>query len=194
MVWKIVSKTEERKRWQRRCKGRREERNITPTNPTCQLCRNNWRRFHQPFLMALFWDASTYLIQTEPIANDGRFEFKSFSELIVFYACFHADIINAIHNLVKTGAYTISWNHVKGHQDQAITMVLIRDAWLNIGADQFAPNAVQAIAPGPIWYNIPHSSWVCYLDNMHLVRKQFKTQLRTYVTSPKVVEYWWLCQ
>jgi len=72
-------------------------------------------------------------------------------------------------------------------------MALTRDAWLNIDADKLACNAIQDVTPGPIWYHIPHSSWVCYVDDMHLV-KQFKSQLQTYVNSSKAVEYWQYCQ
>jgi len=70
-------------------------------------------------------------------------------------------------------------------------MALARDAWVNIEANKLACMAIKDVTPGPIQYCIPHSSCVCYLDDMHLV-KQFKSQLWTYVDSPTAVEYW-LC-
>jgi len=48
-------------------------------------------------------------------------------------------------------------------------MALTKDAWLNIEANKLAHNVIQDITLGPIWYHIPHRSWVCDLDDMHLV-------------------------
>jgi len=91
-------------------------------------------------------------------------------------------------------AYTIVWNHVKGHQDNASTMVLVpRDSWLNIVANKLACNAIQTASLRLTWYCILHGSWCVPLYNYHLV-KQFKVQFGRYVNSPRVVEYWKNCQ
>jgi len=63
LVWKIASKTAERKGWQMGRKTGREERNITISpNSSWKLCWNNWWRLHQPFLMAFFRDVSPYML------------------------------------------------------------------------------------------------------------------------------------
>jgi len=45
----------------------------------------------------------------------------------------------------------MSWNHFQGHQDGKTTMVITRDAWLNIKADTLAQAATGILWNVPTW-------------------------------------------
>jgi len=50
----------------------------------------------------------------------------------------HYDLISAIKNLRRSLPFSTSFVHVKGHQDQGATTVLLRLAWMNIEMDLLA--------------------------------------------------------
>jgi len=93
-------------------------------------------------------------------------------------------ILSVIQHLVAQCPYMVSWHHVKWHHDWKCISALKQDAWMNIKVDKLEQEAIQHVTPSPCVYWIPYSSWVCYFDKMWLV-KQFKSQIWTYVTSPK---------
>jgi len=58
----------------------------------------------------------------------------------------------------------ISWNHIQGHQDGKTTMVLPRDAWLNIKAHVLAKAMLETFEQGPTNFRLPFGVWVCYIS------------------------------
>jgi len=58
----------------------------------------------------------------------------------------HHDLISAIKNLRATLTLTISFIHVKGHQDQGIITALPRLAWMNIEMDALAKQTLSQAA------------------------------------------------
>jgi len=77
----------------------------------------------------------------------------------------HADQISTAQCLFHQLIITVCWTHVKGHQDTGLpTMALSQDVILNIEADALAKQVLSKAIDGLISYYIPHSQWVCYLD------------------------------
>jgi len=50
----------------------------------------------------------------------------------------HADILIASQNITQSLTFNIQFTHIKSHQDTKHTMVLTREAWLNVEADRLA--------------------------------------------------------
>jgi len=103
----------------------------------------------------------------------------------------HYDLILAIQQLVNQMLFTIQWRHVQGHQDGKTVTTLPRDVWLKIEVDIVAKAAAEELRSNspPLKYDIPFSTWVCYVVPKCMV-KQFSHKICTHLNSPALEKYW----
>jgi len=80
----------------------------------------------------------------------------------------HADLISACQAWIRQCLYNLEWHHVKGHQDNHMTMVLAQDTWLNIEVNQLARQNLlnNELFLGPTQYIIPGSQWCCLINRV----------------------------
>jgi len=59
----------------------------------------------------------------------------------------HYELIGAIQTLKSKLTISLNFEHVRGHQDDGVTMVLMRQAWMNIEMDELAKKTIDPGAP-----------------------------------------------
>jgi len=124
------------------------------------------------------------------LACDGQASLqRAFSTYPINPTEAQADILLAIHKLRKTCQYTLSWSHIKGHQDRKEITTLPWVVWLDIKANDIAQKAILTASLGLDLYHIPYSAWVYYLDNKQVVKNMWE-KIQSYVNSPMAEEYW----
>jgi len=75
----------------------------------------------------------------------------------------HYDLIGAIWAVWQSIPLQFSFEHVHGHQDLGITMVLTHTAWMNIEMDSLAKATIDGKATRPQRYHIAGEPWICYI-------------------------------
>jgi len=88
----------------------------------------------------------------------------------------HYDLILAIRKLTLLLPFSLQWRHIHGHQDGKTITALPWEAWLNIMADtaEKATLDISSQASNPTQYEIPFSSWVCYVGTNRVVKQLFE--------------------
>jgi len=88
-------------------------------------------------------------------------------------------------------SFIIQRQHVHGHRDGKTITALPRDTWLNIKVDTVVKAAAEEHRSDnpPLKYDIPFSTWVCYVGSKQVV-KQFSHELHTHLNSPALEKYW----
>jgi len=108
----------------------------------------------------------------------------------------HYDLISAIRNLRKILPVHVTFKHVKGHQDSSQTMVLTREAWMNIKMDLIAKQKVIVDGPKRQLHGMPYEGWVCSVEGNCMV-KNLMTVLHTYLNGGPILHHWevkqWFC-
>jgi len=100
----------------------------------------------------------------------------------------HVDHLTAAKNLLNSSSYQIKLVFIWGHQDTGVSMVLARDAWLNIEADELAKQKASVSFNGPAYYKLPGNPWGCYLGTQCIVNK-FNSSICTFVNGQESLEY-----
>jgi len=93
----------------------------------------------------------------------------------------HYDLIGAIRNIRQATPVRFSFEHVRGHQDSGITMVLTQTTWMNIKMDALA-KAMISQNTRPLRYYLEGKPWTCYTEGHHLV-KQVTAALRRHINT-----------
>jgi len=75
----------------------------------------------------------------------------------------HYDIIRAIQSMKGKLQVQLQFEHVHSHQDSRVTMVLTRQAWVNIEMDELAKQTINPEVAQPMRYCIPGEPWSCYV-------------------------------
>jgi len=103
----------------------------------------------------------------------------------------HADLISACQACIQQCPYNLEWHHVKGHQDNHMTMVLAQDTWLDIEVNQLARQYLlnNELFLGPTQYIIPGSQWCCLINRVWVV-KQLQEHFREHINGPVAIQYW----
>ena len=83
----------------------------------------------------------------------------------------------------------LNLKHVQGHQDDGVTTVLTRQAWMNIKMDKLAKQTIDLEADRPTRYQIPGEPWCCYVAGSRLV-KNIEEKLRSHINSITIEEHW----
>jgi len=68
----------------------------------------------------------------------------------------HYEIISAIYQIHDQIPVKMTFEHVKGHQDNGQSLALSRLAWMNIEMDARAKQQAQSMYHGPDQYTIPY--------------------------------------
>jgi len=76
----------------------------------------------------------------------------------------HYDLIRAIRQLWDALPVMITFEHVKGHQDNGQSLALSRTAWMNVEMDARAKQKAQTPYQGPVQYKIPFEGWRCKIQ------------------------------
>jgi len=101
----------------------------------------------------------------------------------------HYDLISAIRHLRKSIPLKLTFEHVKGHQDQGIPTVLSRLASLNVQMDMAAKAKLLATRPTEGDHRIPFEGWICVLEGQRLV-KNIKESLRNHLNGKIILNHW----
>jgi len=102
----------------------------------------------------------------------------------------HYDLISAIQNLRKVIPLTLKFEHIKGHQDQGMTMVLPHLAWMNINMDLQAKQALSAENQTACQEKIPFKGWTCLIEGRQPT-KHLTENLCRHLNGKNLLNYWW---
>jgi len=100
----------------------------------------------------------------------------------------HYDLIGAIQTIRQAIPVQFLFEHVQGHQDSGITMVLTHTAWMNIEMDALA-KAMLGQNTGPQQYNLKGEPWICHIEGHHQV-KNVTTALHCHINTIAIAEHW----
>jgi len=78
---------------------------------------------------------------------------------------------------------------MKGHQDNGLTMVLPREAWMNIEMDEDARKKVSMNVPPNQPYSILYEGWICYLEGIWITKHLTET-LQKHLNQPILLNHW----
>ncbi len=101
----------------------------------------------------------------------------------------HYDLIGAIRQMRGHLPITLSFRHVKGHQDSGLTTVLSQEAWMNIKMDEVAKRKVSIEEPSKQPYSIPYEGWICYLEGTRITKNLTET-LRKHLNRLILLNHW----
>jgi len=101
----------------------------------------------------------------------------------------HYDLISAIRSLQQRLPLQVTFKHVKGHQDTGQTMVLSREAWMNIKMDEQAKRKVSVDGPHEQLRHIPYEGWSCLIEGKRITKHLTET-LRQYLTGGPLLNHW----
>jgi len=101
----------------------------------------------------------------------------------------HYDLIGAIRWLRDAIPVQITFEHVKGHQDNGQSLALSRTAWMNIKMDTQAKQKAQIPHQGPVQYEIPSEGWVCAIQGQRQP-KNLLNALREHINGITIQEHW----
>ncbi len=82
----------------------------------------------------------------------------------------HSDLITAIRNLRDKIKWTLTFQHVLGHQNKGYPTVLSSEAMLNVDMDIRAKAKLAATA-GTVPLGIPFEGWACYIGPTKIVKQ-----------------------
>jgi len=105
----------------------------------------------------------------------------------------HYDLISAIRELRKLLPIQVSFEHVKGHQDDGQITVLPRLAWMNIEMDLCAKRKVTSTGSHALTNGIPHEGWTCSIEGKRIV-KHLTMALRRHLNGAPILNHWSLKQ
>jgi len=105
----------------------------------------------------------------------------------------HYDLISAIRELWKLLPIQVTFEHVKGHQDNCQITVLPRLAWMNIEMDLCAKRKVATTGNHALTDGIPHEGWTCSIEGKRIV-KHMTTALRQHLNGAPILNHWSLKQ
>jgi len=101
----------------------------------------------------------------------------------------HYDLIGAIRHLRQSIPCTLTFEHVKGHQDQGFPTVLSRLASLNVQMDTEAKAKLLSIRPQEGEGRIPFEGWICHIEGRRIV-KNLKESLRNHLNGKIILNHW----
>ncbi len=101
----------------------------------------------------------------------------------------HYDIISAIRSIRNQIPIAITFEHVKGHQENGQSLALSRLVWMNIEMDGRAKQRAMIPHQGPTVYTIPYEGWHCGIQGQWIT-KQFQTKLRNYINGITIQQHW----
>jgi len=76
----------------------------------------------------------------------------------------HYDLIGTIQTIRDKLPNKITFEHVKGHQDDGCIAALTQLATMNIEMDEIAKKAVEPSTLRPTRYQVSGEPWVCYMS------------------------------
>ncbi len=101
----------------------------------------------------------------------------------------HYDLISAIRQLRQLLPFKITFEHVKGHQDQGIPTALTRLAWMNINMDKAAKAKLLSVGPDKQQGSIPYEGWTCAIEGRRSI-KHLVTDLRQHLNGKIILNHW----
>jgi len=100
----------------------------------------------------------------------------------------HYDLIGAIRNIRQATPIWFSFEHVRGHQDSGITMVLTCTVWMNIKMDTLAKATISQNT-GPLQYYLEGEPWTCYIEG-HCLVKHATAALWRHINTIMIEAHW----
>jgi len=101
----------------------------------------------------------------------------------------HYNIIGAIHRIRDQLPIKITFEHVKGHQDNGQSLALSWTAWMNIKMDARAKQWAGTSFQGPDQYTIPYKGWKCAIHG-YCVIKKLQTMLHEHINRIALQQHW----
>jgi len=101
----------------------------------------------------------------------------------------HYNLISAIQNMRTLLPLQLTFEHVKGHQDQGFPTALSRLVCLNIQMDQAAKNKLSTEWLPSSNYMIPFEGWICAIEGRRIVRHTEEV-LRTHLNGKIILNHW----
>ncbi len=101
----------------------------------------------------------------------------------------HYDLISTIQNLQTVIPLMLKFEHVKGHQDQGMTMVLPCLVWMNINMDLQAKQALSAENQTAHQEKIPFEGWTCLIEGQWPT-KHLTENLHRHLNGRNLLNYW----
>jgi len=100
----------------------------------------------------------------------------------------HYDLISAIRNMQALLPLKLTFEHVRGHQDQGIPMALSRLVCLNIQMDQAAKTKLLTKCLLDPMYKIPFEGWICTIEGCWKV-KHMAEALQTHLNGKIILSH-----
>ncbi len=101
----------------------------------------------------------------------------------------HYDLIGAIRRLQDELPVQITFEYVKGHQDNGQSLALSWTAWMNIEMDAWAKQKAQIPHQGPVQYDIPSEGWGCEIQGKRQP-KNLLNALQEHINGITIQEHW----
>jgi len=101
----------------------------------------------------------------------------------------HYDLIGAICQLQDMLPVDITFEHVKGHQDNSQSLALLWTTWMNIKMDAWAKQKAQTPYQGPAQYNIPFKGWRCKIQGQRQL-KNLLISLQDHINGITIQQHW----
>jgi len=101
----------------------------------------------------------------------------------------HYDLISAIRNLRDQLPIQLTFEHVKGHQDQGTITALPWVAWMNIEMDSCTKNKLLSAVASTQQDKIPFEGWTCSIEGRCVVKHLTKA-LRRHLNGSIILNHW----
>jgi len=101
----------------------------------------------------------------------------------------HYNLIGAIWHLQAAMRINVTFEHIKGHQDNEVPTVLSLAAWMNIEMKQLAKAHVDLSIPIITKYAILDEGWICLINGCWKV-KDVLGRIQNYVNGLTINKHW----